>query len=107
MNKSDVFPMYFRIPSWAENSEILINGKKINITAEKGKYVRINRKWSNGDLVNLNLPKKLSLKTWEKNHNSVSVNYGPLTFSLKIKENYVNKPSDKSAIFDSKWQTQI
>ena len=33
--------------------------------------------------------------------------YGPLTFSLKIKENYVNKPSDKSAIFDSKWQSDV
>lgn len=107
MNKSDVFPLYFRIPSWAKNSEILINGKKINVKAEKGKYLRINRRWSNGDLVNLNLPKKLSLRTWEKNHNSVSINYGPLTFSLKIKEDYINKPSDKSAIFDSKWQSDV
>ena len=107
MDKSDVFPLYFRIPSWAENSEILINGKKIKVTAEKGKYLRINRKWSDGDLVNLDFPKKIILKTWEKNHNSVSVNYGPLTFSLKIKENYVNKPSDKSAIFDSKWQSDV
>ena len=107
MDKSDIFPIYFRIPSWAENSEILINGKKINVTAEKGKYLRINRKWSNGDLVNLNLPKNLSIKTWEKNHSSVSLNYGPLTFSLKIKENYLNKRSDKSAIWDSKWQKDV
>ena len=104
MNKSDVFPVYFRIPFWAENPEILINGKKINVKAEKGKYLRVNRKWSNGDLVNLNLPKNLSLRKWEKNHNSVSLNYGPLTFSLKIKENYVEKRSDKNAIWDSKWQ---
>ena len=107
MDKSDIFPIYFRIPSWAENSEILINGKKIKVTAQKGKYLRINRKWSNGDLVNLNLPKTLSVKTWEKNHSSVSLNYGPLTFSLKIKENYVNKRSDKSAISDSKWQKDV
>jgi len=104
MNKSDVFPVYFRIPFWAENPEILINGKKINVKAEKGKYLRVNRKWSNGDLVNVNLPKNLSLRKWEKNHNSVSLNYGPLTFSLKIKENYVEKRSDKNAIWDSKWQ---
>ena len=107
MDKSDVYPIYFRIPSWAENSEILINGKKINVTAQKGKYLRINRKWSDGDLVNLNLPKNLSIKTWEKNHSSVSLNYGPLTFSLKIKENYLNKRSDKSAIWDSKWQKDV
>ena len=107
MDKSDFFPIYFRIPSWAENSEILINGKKIKVTAEKGKYFRIKRKWSNGDLVNLNLPKNLSLRKWEKNHNSVSLNYGPLSFSLKIKENYINKPSDENAIGDSKWQKNV
>ena len=67
MNKSDVFPLYFRNPSWAKNSEIFLNGKKIITKVEKGKYLRINRRWSNGDLVNLNLPKKLSLRTWEKN----------------------------------------
>ena len=104
MDKSDVFPIYFRIPFWAENSEILINGKKIKVTTEKGKYLRVNRKWSNGDLVNLNLPKSLSIRKWKKNHNSVSLNYGPLTFSLNIKENYVEKRSDKNAIWDSKWQ---
>ena len=104
MDKSDVFPIYFRIPSWAENSEILINGKKIKVKTEKGKYLRVNRKWSNGDLVNLNLPKSLSIRKWKKNHNSVSLNYGPLTFSLKIKENYVEKRSDKNVIWDSKWQ---
>ena len=104
MDKSDVFPIYFRIPSWAENSQILINGKKIKVTIEKGRYLRVNRKWSNGDLVNLNLPKSLSIRKWKKNHNSVSLNYGPLTFSLKIKENYVEKRSDKNAIWDSKWQ---
>ena len=78
--------------------------KKIKVTTEKGKYLRVNRKWSNGDLVNLNLPKSLSIRKWKKNHNSVSLNYGPLTFSLKIKENYVEKRSDKNAIWDSKWQ---
>ena len=55
-------------------------------------------------MVNLNLPKSLSIRKWKKNHNSVSLNYGPLTFSLNIKENYVEKRSDKNAIWDSKWQ---
>lgn len=50
---------------------------------------------------------KLGLTTWVKNHRSVSVNYGPLTFSLKIKEEYIKKESDKTAIRDSKWQTGV
>ena len=49
----------------------------------------------------------LSIRKWKKNHNSLSLNYGPLTFSLKIKENYVEKRSDKNAIWDSKWQKSL
>ena len=103
-DKSDNFPIYFRIPSWSKKSTIMINGKTINTPIEAGKYVKINRKWSNGDVVNLVFPKNISVKRWEKNHNSASINYGPLTFSLKIKENYVEKPSEETAIHDSKWQ---
>jgi len=103
-DKSDNFPIYFRIPSWSKKSAIMINGKTINTPIEAGKYLKINRKWSNGDFVNLVFPKNISVKRWEKNHNSASINYGPLTFSLNIKEKYVEKPSDKTAIHDSRWQ---
>ena len=44
------------------------------------------------------------MRKWEKNHNSVSIDYGPLTFSLKINERYVKLESDETAIRDSKWQ---
>ena len=103
-DKSDLFPIYFRIPSWSKKPKLLINGKTINTPIEAGKFIKINRKWSNGDIVKLVLPKDISVKKWEKNHNSVSVNYGPLTFSLNIQENYVEKLSDKTAIGDSRWQ---
>jgi hypothetical protein len=32
---------------------------------------------------------QVSVQKWEKNHDAVSVNYGPLTFSLKIGERWV------------------
>ena len=43
-------------------------------------------------------------RTWQVNKNSVSVNYGPLTLSLKIAERYEKKDSKETAISDSKWQ---
>ena len=106
-DKSDFFPIYFRIPSWSKKSKIFINGKINNTQIEAGKFLKIKRKWSNNDIVKLTLPKDISVKKWEKNHNSVSVNYGPLTFSLNIKEKYVEKSSDKTAIGDSRWQEDV
>ena len=107
LEEETAFPLYFRIPAWCSNASLQINNEKIKVEAESGKYVRINRVWKNGDIVKLSLPKELKVRTWEKNHNSVSVDYGPLTFSLKIGEDYITKPSDDTAIGDSKWQEGV
>ena len=39
--------------------------------------------------MSLSLPMRIAIRAWEKNDNSVSINRGPLTFSLKIDEKYV------------------
>ena len=101
------FPLYFRTPSWANSPSVSVNGEKTEIKPEPGKYIRIDRKWENNDIITLTLPKELKVRTWGKNHNSVSVDYGPLTFSLKIGEDYIRKESDKTAIGDSKWQEGV
>jgi len=98
------FPLYFRIPRWSKTTVLKINGKKMNVTGEPGKYLRVNREWKDQDTIQLELPMELSVQTWKLNHNSVSVNYGPLTFSLYIKEEYIKKNSDVTATLDSKWQ---
>jgi hypothetical protein len=105
--KTVEFPLYLRIPGWATTAEISINGEKVNVRAEAGKYVRISRKWSDEDVITLGLPMKIRLTTWEQNHNSVSVSYGPLTFSLKIGEHYLQKESEETAVRNSKWQKDV
>ena len=103
-DESVEFPFYLRIPSWTDAASIEINGKKVSVVPQKGQYVCLNRTWENGDNIVLNLPMKLDIHTWQVNRNSVSVNYGPLTMSLKIKERYEKKDSKSTAIYDSKWQ---
>ncbi len=98
------FPLYLRIPTWCKKASIKINGITQSEKPESGKYMMIQRKWSNGDQVTLELPMELSIKRWEVNKNSVSVNYGPLTMSLKISERYEKLDSKATAIGDSKWQ---
>lgn len=98
------FPLYLRIPSWTANAQISINGEKMHTPLEGGKYACIRRTWKNGDKITLEFPMTLSLQTWQTNKNSVSINYGPLTLSLKIKEKYVKRNSRETAIWDSKWQ---
>jgi len=84
------FPLYLRIPGWCRNPELAINNKTSEIPG-KGSYIVINRQWADGDKVELNLPMEISLQIWTKNKNSVSVDRGPLTYSLKIGEKYVRE----------------
>ena len=98
------FPLYLRIPDWCSSPEIKVNGQKLSINASAGGYVKLMNNWKNGDKIVLQLPMELKLREWTKNKNSVSVNYGPLTFSLKIGESYVGKDSKETAIGDSRWQ---
>ena len=99
-----IFPLYLRIPDWCTDAVVSVNGEKTTIVPQAGAYVKLTRQWESGDKIVVELPMKLKLRTWSKNKNSVSVNYGPLTFSLKIKERYVQKDSKETAIGDSKWQ---
>src|SRR5690554_4967287 len=53
MNQEVVFPLYLRIPSWSESPSVLVNGEKINAQLERGKYLRLEREWNDGDHVEL------------------------------------------------------
>lgn len=103
-DKEVEFPLYLRIPTWANQAQIHINGQKVTTPVTSGQYACIRRTWKNDDKVELTLPMQLSLRTWQVNKNSVSVNYGPLTMSLKIREKYVKSDSKETAIGDSQWQ---
>ena len=102
--KSVTFPLYMRVPAWCDNASVKINGTESFTASSNNGYIKISRKWQKGDKVELVLPMKLWMREWKKNKNSVSVNYGPLTFSLLIKENYIKKSSKETAIGDSRWQ---
>ncbi|TWR30265.1 hypothetical protein FPZ43_04815 [Mucilaginibacter pallidiroseus] len=98
------FPLYLRIPAWCKNAEVSVNGAPVKLADASGDYVRLAKTWRNGDKIMLRLPMQITLREWAKNKNSVSVNYGPLTYSLKIDEKYVKGDSKKTAMGDSGWQ---
>ena len=85
--KAQTFPLYLRIPGWCASPVLKVNGQSATVKAGPT-YVTINRTWANGDVVTLQLPMQTAVQTWTNNHNAVSVNYGPLTFSLQIGENF-------------------
>ncbi|MDI9382682.1 MAG: glycoside hydrolase family 127 protein [Verrucomicrobiota bacterium] len=87
--KPVAFPLYLRVPGWCDAPALAINGKDQSATAAAGQFLVVTRNWADGDRLQLRLPMDIRIRTWAKNHNSVSVDRGPLTYSLLIQEDYV------------------
>ncbi len=107
MPNSVTFPLYLRIPNWCQNAGVSVNGQPLSLATESGKYVKIKRLWKDGDAVTLDLPMEIRVREWTDNHNSVSVDYGPLTFSLKIDQRVEQYDSTTTALHDSQWQPTL
>ncbi|MBI4660590.1 MAG: glycoside hydrolase family 127 protein [Verrucomicrobia bacterium] len=82
------FPLYLRVPRWCHQAAIKVNGKRAKLKADALSYVSLDQTWKDGDAVTLQLPMQVSVRRWPKNQNAASVDYGPLTFSLKIGEKW-------------------
>ncbi len=98
------FPLYLRVPAWCKNIQVMVNGKAAVLASADAGFIKLENTWKNNDEVTLKLPMEIAVRQWAKNKNSISVNYGPLTYSLKIDEKYVQKDSKETAIGDSQWQ---
>ncbi len=78
------FPLHLRIPAWCKNASAQIAGE--SHTADAGEILKINRAWNDGDVVELTLPMNVELTRWHEN--SVAVERGPLTYALKMGEEW-------------------
>ncbi len=78
---SATFPLYLRIPTWAKNPKVELNGVKQD-GVESGRFFVLNGEHKTGDVIMLEFPKEVRVKQTEMN--GVVVDYGPLLFTLPI-----------------------
>lgn len=73
------FTLRIRIPVWAEQPSIRVNGKRISTTVKPGTFASLKRQWRSGDHIELELPHRLALKAVDAEHpDLVALTYGPL-----------------------------
>lgn len=103
------FPFYLRVSGWSDETEVTVNGTPVAVAGAAGKFFCIDREWTEGDVVELKMPMSVTSQVWQKNKAGVSVNYGPLTLSLKIDEVY--EPHDSRdpnfSQDDSQWPAGV
>jgi len=79
--------LQFRIPAWAQDAQIAVNGIGQKGVAEPGRFASIRRTWKSGDRVELELPLKMRLEPIDAQHtDTVALLRGPLVL-MAVKEN--------------------
>ena len=96
LEKNAGFPLTLRIPGWAEGAVIAVNQQRMP-DVRPGRFFTVDRRWENGDTVELKFPMKLRVSRWFRN--SVSIERGPLVYSLMIGEEW-KKLRDKAPAAD-------
>jgi DUF1680 family protein len=85
------FPLMLRVPAWCDRPSVSINGSPQPAVANARGWLVVDRLWKAKDTLVLTLPMKIGVRTWKENRNTVSVDRGPLTYSLKIGERWVRE----------------
>ena len=97
--KSETFDIALRIPGWAKNVEISINGEKIAAKAIPSTYEIINRNWKAGDVIIIDMPMEATFieghPRIEEVRNQVAVKRGPVVYCVESPD-----IPEKSSILD-------
>jgi DUF1680 family protein len=80
------FSLNVRIPYWAENASVAINGKPRQPSEEltPSSYAKIDRTWKNGDYVEVKLPMRLHLQAIPDDPKLAAIMYGPLVLAGEL-----------------------
>ena len=95
-SKAVTFAVSLRIPSWAEQASVAVNGKRTDAAA--GSFVRMEREWKSGDRIELELPLNNRLESVDSQHaDTVAVLSGPLVlFALGESQRAVSRAQLKA-----------
>jgi uncharacterized protein len=80
------FGLNVRIPYWADNASVTINGKRFRPDEKlaPSSYAKIGRTWKTGDVVEVKLPMRLHLQTIPDDQTLAAVMYGPVVLAGEL-----------------------
>ena len=78
-SRSQEFSLFLRIPEWANDARVTVNGTRGDSKAAPGTFAELRRQWKTGDRIELELPLPMRLEAVDPQHpNQVALLRGPL-----------------------------
>ncbi|GAB3416536.1 glycoside hydrolase family 127 protein [Niabella aquatica] len=89
LDRDKSFPLYLRIPAWAQDAGVFVNGKKYSLQKNmSGSYLKLQRKWKSGDVISCKFPMSLRIETTPDDEDLHALAYGPFLLSSKLKSQF-------------------
>lgn len=79
------FPLLLRVPGWCERPELRIADAPAHVAPVDG-WLRLERDWADGDVVELRLP--MRPRVGKRPRRAVAVELGPLVLALPVREHW-------------------
>lgn len=79
------FPLVLRIPGWADETRITVDGEEL-VVVDGGGFFRIDRAWSQETTVRIQFP--MNVRAIKRNRESTTLFRGPLLLALPIGEEW-------------------
>lgn len=91
LEKSKKFVLYVRCPEWAgEGYSIKVNGKEYADGAAPESFVAVDRKWKDGDVVEIALPMKTTVEELDNEPEYLAVKRGPIVLAAKTSQEHLD-----------------
>ncbi|MEL1242471.1 glycoside hydrolase family 127 protein [Flavobacterium flavipallidum] len=89
-------PISIRYPSWAISAEVKLNGKKQMVKTKPGTYIVLERKWMDGDTIEVSFGMQIKVVPTVDNTNIAAITYGPVVLAGKMGTEAMAEPAPYS-----------
>jgi hypothetical protein len=86
LDKPEKFTLLIRYPVWAKDLTVKINGSVHRVKSTPSSYVEINRKWKDGDVVDISFPMKTTVEEMPNVPDYLAIFRGPVLLGARAGE---------------------
>ena len=70
-----------RYPSWSGRPTVRVNGKSVRVKQHPGSYITLDRRWEDGDRIEVTYPMRLAMERMPDNPRKGALLYGPVVLA--------------------------
>src|SRR5262249_41636563 len=104
-----------RVPAWCDGAGVRVNGRDVSAAPDATGYVRLERAWMRGDVVELSLPmhpRLVEAHPWiESTRGAVAIERGPIVYCLEQADHpetpIADLRIDTEAALSSTWEPEL